>query len=123
MAIERINQPRPAHTSQQWVCHHLWIEIGSGKGDASEGALPSGIAGRVVEQDKTTTAYIVTVRHDIGGDRRRVRSNALRRRELLDLQLGAPRRGHQVLNGPTKRVRGRSRVAVGCHPMSVCGCP
>src|SRR5688500_5897321 len=85
MALECIDQPRPAHTGQQGVCHHLWIEIGSRKRDAPEGTLPCGVAGRVVEQDETTTTYLVTVRDDVGGDGRRVRRNALRRREFLDL--------------------------------------
>jgi hypothetical protein len=76
-----------------------------------------------MEQDETAASYFVTIRDNIGRDRCGIRRDALRSGELLDVQLGAPRRRYQVLNGPTKSVRCGIRVAVRCHPMSVFGRP
>jgi hypothetical protein len=70
MAIECLDQPRPAHTCQQRVCHHLWIQIGPREGDTAEGTLPCGIASRVMEQHKAATAHLITIRQNIGSDGR-----------------------------------------------------
>ena len=56
VGVERVDQPGPADPGQQRIGDHLGVDVGAGEGHAAEGALPGGVAGRVVQQDQPAAA-------------------------------------------------------------------
>ena len=114
-----VDQPGPADPGQQWIGHHLRIDIGPRKGDAAESALPGSVTGRIVEQDEPAAANLVTVEHHVGGDRRGKRRDPLRRRDLLDNQLRPPGCREQLVSSLAERVWLDGRIGVRSHQMRV----
>src|SRR5690606_33018529 len=133
---EPVGEPGPADLAEERVLRDLGLHPGTRHHDDTEGAVPCLLALGVVEHDETSRPEQVlglTGAVDLTGQRERVRRDARRGRDLLQVQLGsetvpsqAEQRGLEVrwhtdpAGVVTVSVR-PWRLLDGVHPDSVSG--
>ena len=81
------------------------VNVGASEAHTAERPLPSGVAGRVVQQDQAPAADLRLVDHDIGSDGGRERGDPLRCWNFLDDQLRSPGRRQQLWAAASEDVR------------------
>ena len=108
---QRLDQPGPTHFGHHRIGRHLKVEGRSSKGDHAKGAIPGVMSVRVVQHHKAPGPNFVSAEQHLGGHRHCMRSESLRRRCLIEIDLGPHPDRPQRLHGALEQRRWGLRKA------------